>query len=151
MPQSRVVCQHWSNHSLLLVWLLLLLWLGRLHTLRGHLALLLLLLLGKLLQLYTQLFLLLLLEFKTHTQKKKVNKHPVSSNETAAEKQKHKKQHTQAFINKITVNTSTNIRKDLLRVIFWVFPWRVVLVTDVSEHCVCSRFIGDTVFRDVGY
>jgi len=66
MSQSRVVCQHWSNHPLLLVWLRLLLWLGRLHTLRGHLALL-LLLLGKLLQLYTQLFLLLLLEFVTNT------------------------------------------------------------------------------------
>ena len=67
MSQSRVVCQHWSNHPLLLVWWLLLLWLGRLHTLGGHLALLLLLLLGKLLQLYTQLFLLLLLEFVTNT------------------------------------------------------------------------------------
>jgi hypothetical protein len=65
MSESRVVCQHWSYHPLLLVWLLLLLWLGRLHTLRSHLALLLLLLLllCKLLQLNPQLFLLLLLQF----------------------------------------------------------------------------------------
>jgi hypothetical protein len=48
---------------LLLVWLLLLRWLGRLHTLRSHLALLLLLLLSKLLQLHPQLFLLFLLQF----------------------------------------------------------------------------------------
>jgi hypothetical protein len=62
MSESRVVCQHWSYHPLLLVWLLLLWRLGRLHTLRSHLPLL-LLLLSKLLQLHPQLFLLLLLQF----------------------------------------------------------------------------------------
>jgi hypothetical protein len=69
MSESRVVRQHWSYNPLLLVWLLLLWWLGRLHTLRSHLALL-LLLLSKLLQLHPQLFLLLLLQF---TQNKQIN------------------------------------------------------------------------------
>jgi hypothetical protein len=60
MSESRIVWHPRSYHPLLLVWLLLLLWLGGLHTLRCHLALL-LLLLCQLLQLYPQLFLLLLL------------------------------------------------------------------------------------------
>jgi hypothetical protein len=63
MSEPRIVGQHWSYHPLLLVWLLLLLWLGGLHTLRSHLALL----LCQLLQLYPQLFLLLLLEIVPNT------------------------------------------------------------------------------------